>query len=73
MNDVAAPFITSSDSHTDHIIIGQQLNLNCSVIMDFGISFTLLWIVPDPQKVKVSCLLNSFVCWNNNRTLVVHY
>lgn len=52
------PYINSSDAHLDHIIVGQSLSLNCSVTMDLGIAFTLHWIVPDEQKVKVSCLPN---------------
>lgn len=56
------PFINSSDAHSNHIIIGQNLSLNCSVSMDIGVSFTLHWIVPDEQKLKVSFLIfNKFI------------
>lgn len=47
------PFINSSDAHSNHIIVGQNLSLNCSVIMDVGISFTLHWKVPNDHKNKV--------------------
>jgi len=47
------PYINSSDAHTGHLIIGQNLTLNCSVSMDLGISFTLHWKVPNEQKLQV--------------------
>lgn len=51
------PFINSSDTNSDHIIIGQNLSLNCSVSMDLGVSFKLRWKVPDEYKVKVGNIL----------------
>lgn len=47
------PYINSSDAYTDHLIIGQNLTLNCSVSMDLGISFTLHWNVPNEKKLQV--------------------
>lgn len=55
------PFINSSDAHSDHIIIGQNLSLNCSVSMDLGISFTLRWKVPDDHKIKVGNLFRIYL------------
>ncbi|VVC44268.1 Protein kinase, ATP binding site,Tyrosine-protein kinase, active site,Immunoglobulin [Cinara cedri] len=50
VHNVVMPYINNTDS--DHVIIGQNLSLNCSVIMDLGVSFTLHWIVPDQQKLR---------------------
>jgi hypothetical protein len=55
IHQVEKPYINSS-GQSDHIIIGQNLSLNCSVSMDIGIGFTLRWKVPDEQKLKV-CFL----------------
>lgn len=55
------PYINSSDTHSDHVIVGQNLSLNCSVSMDIGISFTLHWIVPDDYKLEVCFLHNIFI------------
>lgn len=57
MHKVSKPFINSSNTHSDHIIVGQNLSLNCSVSMDLGISFTLHWIIHTEQKLQVSYLL----------------
>ncbi|XP_025418891.1 vascular endothelial growth factor receptor 1 isoform X3 [Sipha flava] len=51
IHQVEKPYINSS-GQSDHIIIGQNLSLNCSVSMDIGIGFTLRWKVPDEQKLK---------------------
>lgn len=61
MDKVVKPYIISSDTHSDHVIIGQNLSLNCSVSMDIGISFTLHWIVPDDHKLKVCFLHNILI------------
>lgn len=60
------PYINSS-AQSDHIIIGQNLSLNCSVSMDIGIAFTLRWKIPDEQKLKVCFLRNK--CINNTRKI----
>ncbi|XP_022178523.1 vascular endothelial growth factor receptor 1 isoform X3 [Myzus persicae] len=57
VHKVVMPYINSSDAHTDHLIIGQNLTLNCSVSMDLGISFTLHWKVPNEQKLQTGHVL----------------
>ncbi|KAF0766886.1 vascular endothelial growth factor receptor 1 isoform X2 [Aphis craccivora] len=57
VHKVVMPYINSSDAHTDHLIIGQNLTLNCSVSMDLGISFTLHWKVPNEQKLQAGHVL----------------
>lgn len=47
------PFIKVIDSYSKLIILGQNVNLNCSVRMDVGVSFQLDWIVPDKQQFVV--------------------
>ncbi|XP_050420983.1 vascular endothelial growth factor receptor 1 isoform X2 [Adelges cooleyi] len=49
---VAMPFINSSSAHSEHLIVGEDLHLNCSINMDIGISFTLHWKVPDAKKIE---------------------
>lgn len=53
------PFIESSDSYLDHIIIGQNVSLICSVTLEVGVFFNLRWIVPNEQKIKVWCLIDN--------------
>ncbi|XP_060867787.1 vascular endothelial growth factor receptor 1 isoform X2 [Metopolophium dirhodum] len=57
VHKVVMPYINSSDAHTGHLIIGQNLTLNCSVSMDLGISFTLHWKVPNEQKLQAGHVL----------------
>ncbi|XP_050544021.1 vascular endothelial growth factor receptor 1 isoform X2 [Daktulosphaira vitifoliae] len=52
VDKVVMPIINSSTSSSEHLIVGQELYLNCSVSMDIGISFTLHWRVPDSQKIE---------------------
>lgn len=55
------PYIKSSNIHSDHVIVGDDLSLNCSVNMDIGISFKLNWEVPNKQKLKVCYSLDKFI------------
>lgn len=54
------PYIKSNNDHSDHVIVGEDLSLNCSVNMDIGVSYSLHWKVPDENKLQVSHIFHKF-------------